>query len=220
MGVVLILIIIGAYLLGSVPFGLLLAGMRGKNLREIGSGNIGATNVARALGKKWAYVCFFLDVCKGLIPMLAAMAVLSRMSNLSTALCYWLWLAAGSAAVVGHCFPLYLRFKGGKGVATSLGVALGLWPYYTVCAVIAFVVWITIVLTSRYVSLASIVASLTFPLMLFAMILAMNSWVFADLWPLQVVSLAIPLMVLMRHKANIVRLLNGTEDKIGRKHAR
>jgi len=131
--------IAAAYFLGSVPFGVIIAGAHGKNLRSIGSGNIGATNVARALGRRWAYFCFVLDVLKGLVPMLAVRALIEVPDPTPGLLS--LWLAVGCAAILGHIFPLYLKFKGGKGVATSLGVALGLWPYYTICAALAFAVW-------------------------------------------------------------------------------
>jgi len=142
------LAIIGAYLLGSIPFGLLIARAHGKDLRSVGSGNIGATNVSRALGRKWAYVCFLLDVLKGLIPTLAAMLLAGPEVSGSYSerlVMLWLWLAVGCAAVVGHIFPVYIRFKGGKGVATSFGVALGIWPYFTICAAVAIAVWVAVV---------------------------------------------------------------------------
>ena len=171
------LAIIAAYLLGSIPFGLLIAKAHGKDLRSIGSGNIGATNVSRALGRKWAYFCFVLDVLKGLIPMLATMLIAEPDSVLKL----WLWLAVGCAAIVGHIFPIYLKFKGGKGVATSFGVALGLWPYYTICVLLAFGVWVVVVLIWRYVSLASIAASVTFILALIAALILKPDWEFAGL---------------------------------------
>jgi len=209
--------IIGAYLVGSVPFGLIIAKAHGKDLRSVGSGNIGATNVARALGRKWAYFCFALDVLKGLIPMLFTMLFVQRLPTQSQAgqvLFIWLWLAVGIAAILGHIFPLYLKFKGGKGVATSLGVALGLWPYFTICALIAFGVWVVVVLLWRYVSLASIVASISFPAALFLSVLIMPGWNFINLWPILIAATAIPLMVVIRHRENIKRLLAGTESKI------
>jgi glycerol-3-phosphate acyltransferase PlsY len=125
-----------------------------------------------------------------------------------------LWLAVGSAAVLGHVFPIYIGFKGGKGVATSFGVALGLWPYYTVCALVAVVIWVVFVLIGRYVSLASIVASVAFPLTLILAILLIPAWRFASLWPLLITAVVIPLMVIVRHRKNIKRLLAGTESKI------
>jgi len=214
------LAVIGAYLLGSIPFGLIIARAHGKDLRSIGSGNIGATNVSRALGRKWAYVCFFLDVLKGLIPTLAAMHLARPQATYTYAekiVTLWLWLVVGCAAVVGHIFPLYVRFKGGKGVATSFGVALGIWPYYTICAALAMATWLVIVSIWRYVSLASIVASAAFPITLTAAIIITKNWRFADLWPLLAVALLIPLMVTIRHRQNIKRLIEGTEAKIRKK---
>jgi glycerol-3-phosphate acyltransferase PlsY len=204
------LAIIAAYLLGSIPFGLLIAKAHGKDLRSIGSGNIGATNVSRALGRKWAYFCFVLDVLKGLTPMLATMFIAKPDSFLKL----WLWLAVGCAAILGHIFPIYIKFKGGKGVATSFGVALGLWPYYTVCVLIAFGVWVIVVLIWRYVSLASIAASVTFILALIVAIFLMPDWYFRNLWPILITAVAIPVMVIIRHRENIKRLLAGTESKI------
>lgn len=209
--------VLGAYLLGSIPFGLLIVKAHGKDLRSIGSGNIGATNVARALGKKWAYFCFALDVLKGLIPMLAVIPLVrttSAQSQTEKAILLFLWLAVGCAAILGHIFPIYLKFKGGKGVSTSFGVALGLWPFYTTCALIAITVWIAFVLIWRYVSLASIAASIVFPLALILAIALAPGWKFATLWPLVITATAIPLMVIFRHRENIKRLLAGTESKI------
>ncbi len=211
-------LIVGAYLLGSVPFGFIIARAHGKDLRKIGSGNIGATNLARSLGRKWAYICFFLDLTKGLIPMLLASVI--RPVEPST-LDLLFTLAAGCAAVLGHIFPIYLKFKGGKGVATSFGVALGLWPYYTLCAALAFAVWVVFVLLWRYVSLASIAASLSFPITLAVSISLSESWEFAGLWPLLIAAAVIPVLVILRHRANIKRLLAGTESKVlQRKEAR
>lgn len=205
--------IVAAYLLGSVPFGLLIAKAHGKDLRSIGSGNIGATNVSRALGRKWAYFCFFLDVLKGLIPMLATMFIAGPEGVVQLLL----WLAVGCASILGHIFPIYIKFKGGKGVSTSFGVALGLWPYYTVCVLVAFLVWAAVVLIWRYVSLASIAASITFILSLIAAIILKPEWEFASLWPILIIAVAIPVMVIVRHRENIKRLLAGTESKIGQK---
>lgn len=208
------ILIVGAYLLGSVPFGQIIAKIHGKDLRTIGSGNIGATNLSRALGKKWGYFCFFLDVAKGLVPMLAAIRIFSTpptTGELAAA------LAVGLAAILGHIFPVYLKFKGGKGVATSFGVALGLWPYYTVCSMFAFMVWTAVVLIWRYISLASIAASISFPIVLALGIVLIPGWQIERLWPLIVAAIAIPVLVTIRHKENIRRLLAGTENKIRRK---
>jgi len=209
--------IIGAYLLGSIPFGLLIAKAHGKDLRSIGSGNIGATNVSRALGRKWAYLCFLLDVLKGMVPMLATLSLtkpLPTQSQAEKVILLWLWLAVGCAAILGHIFPIYVKFRGGKGVATSFGVALGLWPYYTICASFAVAIWVVLVLIWRYVSLASICASISFPLVLILAIILRPGWDFVNLWPLLIAATAIPLMVIFRHSENIKRIFAGTESKI------
>lgn len=212
-----IFLIPAAYLLGSIPFGLLLARMHGIDLRKVGSGNIGATNVSRALGKKWAYICFGLDVAKGLLPMLMPIWLGKTTPPVATAT-LWLWLLTGCAAIIGHIFPVWLGFKGGKGVATSLGVVLGLWPYYTLPGVAAFVVWAIAVKIWRYVSLASIMAAVIFPLALAAGIAALRSWTCSELYPLLVFAVLMPMLVIGRHVENIKRLLEGSENKISTKH--
>jgi glycerol-3-phosphate acyltransferase PlsY len=207
--------IVAAYLLGSVPFAFLIARAHGKDLRTIGSGNLGATNLARAVGRRWGYFCFALDVLKGLVPMtLAGAFLVSTASPAHLAA----WLAVGIAAILGHVFPIYLGFKGGKGVATSFGVALGLWPYFTLCALVALVVWVTTVLIWRYISLASVCAALVFPVSLVLGMLALPDWGAVNLWPLLVAATLIPLLVILRHRQNLHRLLTGTESKIRQKH--
>ncbi len=208
------LLLLAAYFLGAVPFGLLIAGAHGIDLRKVGSGNIGATNLARALGKKWAYFCFVLDFAKGLLPILAAVFFLG---DIQGAAALWARLAVGCAAVVGHIFPVYLRFKGGKGVATSFGVAIGLWPYYTLCAGVVLLIWIIVILIWRYVSLASLVASVAFPVVLVLSITLIPGWKMAQLWPLLIVAIFIPVLVFIRHRENISRLLTGTENKVFQK---
>jgi glycerol-3-phosphate acyltransferase PlsY len=211
-----IILTVAAYLLGSIPFGLLIARAHGINLRKIGSGNIGATNVSRALGKKWAYVCFILDVLKGLVPMLLAAGVGLVGKNASVGQLA-MWLTVGCAAILGHVFPVYLGFHGGKGVATSLGVVLGFWPYYTLSGLIAFAVWVLTLLMWRYVSLASILAAMAFPMALTLLIGLIPEWRFGNLWPLYVAAIGMPLLVIARHAENIKRLLEGSEPKIGGK---
>ena len=220
MYLIFLIAIAGAYLLGSIPFGLLIAKAHGKDLRKIGSGNIGATNVSRALGRKWGYICFVLDVLKGLVPMLAVMPFASPVPVQTQAekiIILFLWLAVGCAAILGHIFPVYIKFKGGKGVATSFGIALGLWPYYTICATCAVLLWIVVVTIWRYISLASIIAAISFPVFLITMIIARIDWHFSVLWPLLIPAIAIPIMVILRHRENIKRLRTGTEPKIHQK---
>jgi glycerol-3-phosphate acyltransferase PlsY len=205
------ILIIAAYLLGSVPFGLIIAKAHGRDLRKIGSGNIGATNLSRALGRKWAILCFFLDAAKGSLPTFAATRLCSASPTVAQ---LFLVLLVGCAAILGHIFPIYLNFRGGKGVSTSYGVAAGFWPYYTICAAVAIVIWIVIVLIWRYVSLASIIAAIAFPVSLVLLIGLSPQWNFASLWPLLIAAVAIPIMVILRHRANIKRLLAGTESKV------
>jgi glycerol-3-phosphate acyltransferase PlsY len=209
-----IVLLMASYLLGAVPFGLLIAGSHGIDLRKVGSGNIGATNLSRALGKKWAYVCFVLDFTKGLLPTIVAGFLLD---DIQGAAGLWAHLAVGCAAVVGHIFPVYLRFKGGKGVATSFGVAIGLWPYYTLCAGVVLLVWIIVILIWRYVSLASLVASVAFPVVLILAVTFIPGWEMATLWPLLIVAILIPVLVFIRHRENLSRLLTGTENKVFQK---
>src|SRR5215204_5988168 len=143
--VALLILIPLAYLVGSIPFGLIVGLAKGVDPRTAGSGNIGATNVARLLGKKWFFVVFFLDMLKGMLPVLLASAVAHRIPEMDrTAQTYLLWLLVAFAAVLGHMFSVFLKFKGGKGVATSAGVMLGLYPYYTWPGVIALGVFIVV----------------------------------------------------------------------------
>ena len=184
------------YLLGSIPFGLLLTRAAGApDIRTIGSGNIGATNVLRT-GRKWlAAITLFCDMFKGTVAVLVA-----KHFGMDAA------LAAGLGAFVGHLFPVWLSFKGGKGVATYIGVLIGLyWP-----ASLAFcVIWLSIAAASRYSSLAALIASALIPLGLWAFgrpnVATLFLFLTAALW--------------FMHRENIARLLNGTEGKIGVKTA-
>jgi acyl phosphate:glycerol-3-phosphate acyltransferase len=206
-----------AYLIGSVPFGLLIGLSRGVDVRRQGSGNIGATNVGRVLGRRWGYLCFALDVAKGLTPVLLAGFYFRDFYQ--TALlplsAQWAWLAVGAACVLGHMYPLYLRFRGGKGVATSLGVVLGIWPYFTLTGVMAFCVWGLVWSIWRYVSVASIVAAIVFPVGFVILTALKDDWELARLWPLLVFSGLMAAMVILRHRGNIARLLAGTEPRGG-----
>jgi glycerol-3-phosphate acyltransferase PlsY len=204
-----IVLTVAAYLLGSIPFGLIIARAHGMDLRRIGSGNIGATNVSRALGRPWAMVCFALDCLKGLVPMVIAGMLIDQI----TVGALWRWLGVGCAAIIGHVFPVYLWFKGGKGVATSLGVIIGLYPYLTVPGMVILVIWLGSLMMWRYVSLASILAAVAFPIVLVAAIRVRPDWHFAVLWPLLVIACAIAILVVVRHAENIKRLLEGSEGR-------
>ncbi len=213
------LLAMGGYLLGSIPFGLLIGRLRGVDVRRQGSGNIGSTNVGRVLGRPWGYLCFLLDVGKGLVPVLWVGHYLHARAGegaLSSA-DQWVWLAVGGATIVGHMCSIYLRFRGGKGVATSLGVVLGVWPYFTLTGLFAFAIWLAVWGLSRYVSLASIAAALSFPVGFLLLIWRMPAWHAEELEPLVVFSCAMAILVVIRHRSNIQRLLRGTEDRGGKR---
>lgn len=207
-----------AYLLGSVPFGLMVARTRGIDPRQAGSGNIGATNVGRLLGRKYFAIVFTLDLVKGLLPMLAAAGVLATFAMTQPsyrAQDYGLWLLVGFAAISGHMFSVFLKFKGGKGVATSAGVILGLFPYYTIPAVFAILAFVIVFMLTRYVSLASIIGSALFSLAYLAIGLALHWPVFGEQWPLLVFAVLMGAMIIYRHRGNLARLRAGTESRIG-----
>ncbi|MFP4104796.1 MAG: glycerol-3-phosphate 1-O-acyltransferase PlsY [Phycisphaerae bacterium] len=198
-----------AYVIGSTSFGAIIARLKGINLREHGSGNIGATNVGRVLGRKWGILCFFLDATKGFAPTLAVVQ-LTHGAGTPEPMIQVAWLLTGSSAILGHVFSFWLKGKGGKGVATSLGVVLGVFPYFTLPGLIAFGLWILVVLVTRYVSLASVLAALSFLPAFFAL-----HWPGLDYWPMVSFAAAMMLLIIVRHRSNIRRLLNGTESKIG-----
>ena len=203
---------LAAYVIGSTPFGVLIARARGVDLRKVGSGNVGATNVARAVGRRWGYLCFFLDMGKGLIPAAAGAALLGPAQGAPGVLVQGAWVGVGCGVILGHIFSFWLGFRGGKGVATALGVVLGVYPYLTFAGVGALGIWIAVTLITRYVSMGSIVAALAF-LPLFAIF---NHPV-VRLWPLLGFAGVMVSLILIRHRTNIKRLLSGTENKIGRK---
>jgi glycerol-3-phosphate acyltransferase PlsY len=184
---------LGAYLAGSIPFGVLVARAKGVDLRKVGSGNIGATNVARALGKGWAVAVLLADAAKGFVPVW-----LGRRLGFSA----WTIALAGLAAIVGHMFTVFLRGRGGKGVATSLGVALALSP---IAALIGFGVYVVLFAATRLSSLGSLLGVWTFSLF----------FTFHEAPPAPLCALAIggAALVTMRHRQNIGRLLRGEEKR-------
>jgi glycerol-3-phosphate acyltransferase PlsY len=210
-----IALLIGSYLCGSIPFGLLVGRFKGVDIRRQGSGNIGATNAGRVLGRPYGYLVFVLDLLKGLGPVLFAGMLLRGFRP--PALLYLWWVAIAAASVVGHLFPVFLKFKGGKGVATSLGAVLGIYPFFTAPALGAFGVWLVLVRVTRYVSVASIGGALAFPVFFgVSALMHRERWGdFADLWPLYLMSGVIALLIVVRHRGNIRRLLDGVEPRIG-----
>ena len=198
-----------AYLIGSFPSGYIAGRLRGVDVRKVGSGNVGATNVTRVLGKKFGYPVFVIDFCKGLFPVLLAGAIAHRcgLSALATDLCNAI---AGIFSVVGHSYPLWLGFKGGKGVATSLGVIFGIsW----IAALIMCAVWMVMFKMTRYVSVASIVAAITLPIAMMTLLFLHN----LRSPVLVYFSLCLAAIVVIRHRSNLSRLLSGTEPRFDRK---
>jgi len=197
------------YLLGSIPSAYIAGRLAGIDIRNVGSGNVGATNVARALGKRFGYPVFVVDVAKGFVAVKFAetLANSAHLSFISVDLCRVL---GAIFAVIGHSYPIWLRFKGGKGVATSMGAffALNWIPALIVC-----VLWIVIFQTTRYVSLASMAAAIALPITIAVML-------FLKELPsplLLYFALCLAAIVVFRHRSNISRLLTGTEPRFVRK---
>ena len=220
------LCIVLAYLAGSIPFGLIIGRMRGIDIREHGSRNIGATNVGRVLGRTYGGLCFVLDVAKGAIPVVVAgviAGVLGRDAEAVTQVEMWLWLAVAAAAVVGHMASVFIGFRGGKGVATAFGSLAAMWPLLSVPALVAIVVWYLTLQITRYVSLASMVAAVSLPVAAAAMAVWSGGdhagEALAHRAPLLLVTGALAALVVYRHRGNIARLFSGDEPKKGSRPA-
>jgi glycerol-3-phosphate acyltransferase PlsY len=225
------------YLLGSIPFAFVIGKLHGVDIRTVGSKNIGATNLGRTLGKKYFWQAFLLDAAKGFVPMLVAslyqakwrhMLGVTSVGLLGPNMSYvdllpsWSPLLTGTACVLGHLFPVWLKFKGGKGVATGFGVVLGFWPLYTLAGLIGGAFFVFMLMVYRTISLASMTSSIVF-------VAAVAYLGMHDLprlptalpwnqhWPLIAVAALFSLMIILRHRANIARLLKGTEPKIGQR---
>ena len=192
--------IAAAYLVGGIPFGFLIGKARGVDVRTVGSKYIGATNVFRTVGKKWGLVAFACDVLKGLVPTLLAKRYAADPS--------WLPLAVGVACVVGHMLTPYMKFKGGKGVATAFGMLIGLVP---ALVGVAFALFALVFACSNYISLGSISAAAFLMVAVWFPILGTEGR--ANL-PQCILVSAIAAFVIFKHRANIGRLLSGTESKI------
>jgi len=220
-----------AFLAGSIPFGLLIAKAEGVNIREHGSGNIGATNVLRVVGKPYGIGCLILDLLKGLIPTLIGISlfnyeghtnpmIIGALSSYAVDLpqlqAQTLQIVTGLAAILGHNYSPWIGFKGGKGIATSAGVLIALMP---AGIVILVVVWILLFFTTKYVSVASIGAALSLPILTIY-----GSWYHGKIetgtWnkPLFVFSIVIALLAVWRHRSNIKSLKDGTEHKFSKKN--
>jgi acyl phosphate:glycerol-3-phosphate acyltransferase len=191
---ILFLLVLFGYLLGSLPTGYILGYLSGIDVRTAGSGNVGATNVARVVGKRQGVWTLLADCAKGLIPAIVA----TRWGPEPSAAAL-----VGVAAFLGHLYPVFLKFQGGKGVATGFGVLLGLAPWAAVCLIPLFGVMI---LATRIVSLSSMVGAAAAPLVL---------WLFDHPPVVIVMSIFLAIMVILRHQSNIQRLLAGTEPKFG-----
>lgn len=197
------------YLFGSFPTGYFVGRLTGVDIRAVGSGNIGATNVLRVLGKRWGYTVFFVDAFKGFAAVRVAFFIAGHMPSPPQHPEYFGILAA-MLCIVGHTFPVWLRFKGGKGVATSAGALFGLMPL-----VVPFIVliWIILFEITRYVSVASIIASVSLPVAVWLFL----RWGYLEGAALFYFSIAIAGLVLWRHRSNFSRLLHGTEQRFSRK---
>ncbi|HKC64084.1 MAG TPA: glycerol-3-phosphate 1-O-acyltransferase PlsY [Pyrinomonadaceae bacterium] len=199
-----VLVLIASYLLGSIPFGyLIVRAHTGADVRETGSGGTGATNVSRRAGKAAGIITLLLDAAKGALAVLIARFIATQDFGVN-----W-WVAAASVlAILGHCFPIWLGFRGGKGVATGVGVFLSLYPLAVACAAMIFILAVA---TTRYVSLGSILATATFPFFLWLL----NVYVkpIAQLAPMMTAAIGGSAIIILMHHANIMRLLRGTERK-------
>jgi len=198
-----ITVIVGAYLLGSIPTGYLVAKAKGVDIRTVGSGNIGATNVFRFLGKPAGIFVLVFDGLKGFAACAWLVDSAIRFFSVAPVEEVYLRLIGGLAVVIGHNYTCWLRFKGGKGIATSAGVLAGIVPW---ALLIILSLWIIFFALTRYVSVGSLVASFTLP---FA------TWFFYGDRTLTIVTGAMSALAIYKHKGNIQRLLNGTENRVG-----
>lgn len=184
----------GAYLVGAIPFGFLIGKMRGVDVRTVGSKNIGATNVYRTVGHAWGFLAFSCDFLKGFLPTLAASSLFPHPSSLP--------VLVGLATVIGHTLTVFMKFRGGKGVATAFGMMVALATYPTL---LAFAVFVVTVWLSHYISLGSILAATT---------LGVLVWFFPCLLAVRIIAVLVAVFVVVKHKSNIQRLVKGCENKI------
>ena len=214
-----------AYVAGSIPFGYLLGRAKGLDIRQHGSKNVGATNVGRVLGRRLGLICFVLDMAKGAVPVIAAGAInelITKRIDSISAEQMWLWLAVACAAVLGHMHSLFLGMRGGKGVATGFGAMVAMWPLLTFPALGVMVIWYGVLRLTRYVSVASMTASLSLPLAYLVRALPPNatdvelSQTLARVLqtsPPLIVTTVLALLIVFKHRTNIVRLRRREEPK-------
>ncbi|MCR9074960.1 MAG: glycerol-3-phosphate 1-O-acyltransferase PlsY [bacterium] len=230
-----------AFLCGSIPFGFLIARIKGVDIRQHGSGNIGATNLGRVLGRPYFFICFFLDMLKGLIPTAVAGQVMGTLGTLQveTGDAFW-WMGVMFATVLGHMFTPWLGFRGGKGVATGLGALIGVFPAMTLPAAGALVVYMVVLMLWRYVSLGSCSAAASLPLWVWIIFAQYQTLMERKLstrtdWerltieqverlkseipnygiPFFIVTLALALLVIYKHRTNLARIMREEEPKVG-----
>jgi glycerol-3-phosphate acyltransferase PlsY len=226
-------LLLTAFLCGSIPCGFLIARARGIDIRKHGSGNIGATNVWRVCGRGAGLLCFFLDFLKGLAPSLLAGAFINNIIStrlavsLTDATAAALWLAVALAAVLGHMFTPWLGFKGGKGISTGFGALIGVYPVFTLAAIVALLTWLLALKLTRMVGISSVIAAAALTLVVVGSYLASPSLNAAlarvpIYQPATTVhaafALGLLLLITYKHRANIARTFKGTEPKVGNKH--
>ncbi|RMH10060.1 MAG: glycerol-3-phosphate 1-O-acyltransferase [Planctomycetota bacterium] len=216
--------VIAGLIVGSIPFGLLIGRAKGVDVRAHGSGNIGATNVGRLLGTRYFFLCFALDMLKGLVPTLGVTIAAQtwRIGEPLPASEAIGLLAVMIAPVLGHMFSPFVGFRGGKGVATGVGALLGVFPYMTLPAVGGLFAFLLVLALWRYVSAASCVAAVSIPIWVYLEFRMAEDQGLIDDWlvaggPFLFVSMGLALLVLIKHRTNLGRLVRGDEPKIGQR---
>lgn len=200
-------ILVLSYLIGGIPSGYLAGRIAGMDIRKAGSGNIGATNVTRVLGKRYGYSVFFADVLKGFGTICLSTFIGKKLSPSYSQDA--LQITSGVVCILGNAFPVWLHFRGGKGVAISAGVFLGLTP---LAAIVAFAIWVVTFRITRYVSIASMIASVALPATVFVLTHFMHTRPPLVLYA----SIGLAIVVILRHRSNLSRLMHGTEPRFSR----
>ncbi len=206
-----VFMILGSYLLGSIPWGFIIGRCYGVDVRTVGSKNIGATNVTRTVGRIPGKICFVLDFLKGGLPVLAAKQVAATGAWQGGA--DWVIIAVMLATIIGHIFPVFLQFKGGKGISTAAGAIMALAPYPLL---VSLAVWVVVFFVSRYVSLASISAPAVLPVVAWAFSMGNIGADVARSKLTLIFLTVVAVLAVVRHHSNIRRLLNGTESRFGK----